>query len=138
MTRKNPKNADGPIAKGARLTMKDVDPEDALRAFMQVDPEKVKEAERQEQGVREGLDALAPRASQVVLSGYIGWSAKEVAERPTAALGVALEKLPVSGKIRGKNQQIVKAMTWVLGEVPAGAEGRDALAGAIDALLERV
>ncbi len=96
------------------------------------------DTDRPERPVPDGQLDLAPQAARNVLGTYIGgWSAKQVAEHPADALRVAIQKLPAAGKIRGKSKVIVKAMTWVLGEVPTDDEGREVIATAVDDLVKR-
>lgn len=69
--------------------------------------------------IQEQLEELAPKASRVAFASYLEWTETKVNEDIAAALVAAIGILPSSGPIRKKKyKQIVKALTWLLDEIP--------------------
>ena len=91
-----------------------------------------------EKTVEDLLRDVAPSAALVVVGSYIGWSRGDVENDPAAALKAVIDKMPDTGKIRGeKKRMTVKAMTWVLTNVPTDHAERDELAGPVNDLVKR-
>lgn len=84
------------------------------------------------------LDELAPLASQRVVADRIGWTIEEVRANPGDALRNAIATFPSTGRITRKRERLsVKALIWILAEVPSDDPGRNELADSIQALIGR-
>lgn len=62
------------------------------------------------------------------------------AKRDTPAadlIRMAVAKLPVTGRIRGKQETIVKGLTYLLAQVPPEDIQKEELSDAVGALVER-
>ena len=128
-------------------------PEEALRAFMGVDGEKVMEKEKEKRDsakrrvtmaderkgrqVQSMMESMAPEAARLVLEAYIGGTTKEVDEDLAGAMRTAIDKLP-TGKVRREDDtRMVNGLTWLLGDLPEEHPERRALRDAIEDLRQR-
>ena len=71
------------------------------------------------ESIDEHFTEIAPKASRVALSFFIGWTEENFNKDIAEGIISAMKKLPASGPIRKKNdKRIVKAITWLLDDIP--------------------
>ena len=89
--------------------------------------------------IEESLNDLAPKASRIALSFYIGWTEKKLDKDIAAGIKAAIKKLPASGSIRKKNDKsIVKAISWLFDEIPKSDNRREEIEEWLVAALKRL
>jgi hypothetical protein len=75
--------------------------------------------------INKRLIEIAPKASRVALSFYINWTEEKLNKNIAAGIKAAMKILPASGSIRKKNDKaIVKAITWLLDDIPRSDKRR--------------
>jgi len=72
--------------------------------------------------IPKGIEELAPKASEIILSDFIGQY-----DLPLAELVLrALKRLPSKGRIRGKkNNRVIIAFSWLINEIPDSEARKD-------------
>lgn len=75
--------------------------------------------------INERFREIAPKASRIALSFYIGWTEEKLNKDIVGGIISAMKILPASGSIRKKNdKRIVKAITWLLDDIPKNDKRR--------------
>ncbi len=88
--------------------------------------------------VREILLDSVPNAARVLLARFIGWSPDDVEEDPVRALKSVLNMLRASTDDPSESDQaVVKAMKWLLNDVPMDDPDREDLEASIGTLEKR-
>ena len=89
--------------------------------------------------IEERFTDLAPRASRIVFSNYIGWTEMKFDQDIAEGIIAAIKKLPSSGSIRKKNDKnIVKAISWLFDEIPNSDKRREEIEEWLVVALKRI
>ena len=86
----------------------------------------------------EFLEALRLKATRTLLASFIEWSTRRVVKDTAGAIEEAIQRFPSSGKIRGRRERLtVRAIVFLLQELPATHEDRDDLTARVEGLVAR-
>ena len=89
--------------------------------------------------INERFMEIAPKASRIALSFYIGWTEEKLKKNIAAGVISAMKIMPASGLIRKKNdKRIVKAITWLLDDIPKSDKRRTEIEEWIGDALKRM
>lgn len=96
------------------------------------------DADKQDMQAREILLDSVPSAARIVLGRFIGWSPDEVAEDPARALKAGMNMLRATkGGPSAWDEAVVRALKWLLNDVPENHADRGELEAAIGWLGKR-
>lgn len=87
----------------------------------------------------ERLHETARRTSREIVLAHLGWPAERLERDPVGAIRAALAALPESGPISEQTEQLlVRAIAWLVNDVPLGTPGKGEAERALAEAMHRV